>query len=80
MAYVGESRVSARGQMSLPATARHRWHLDNGGLVSHIDLGDVMIILPGGVDALRSEMLAGISEEVWEEATRGFGDPDLATL
>ncbi len=33
----------------------------------------------GGVNALRREMLAAVTEEVCEEARAGFGDPDLAT-
>jgi hypothetical protein len=64
--------------MSLPAAARHRWHLDDGGVVGHIDLGDMVIIVPGGIEALRAEMLAGMTEETWSAAAGGFGDPDLA--
>ena len=30
---IAEFRVSDRGQMALPAEARHRWHLDQGGSV-----------------------------------------------
>jgi hypothetical protein len=40
--------VSTSGQMSLPAEARHRWQLDEGGKVSVVDLGDVVVIAPGG--------------------------------
>jgi hypothetical protein len=36
---VQEYVVSASGQMSLPASARHRWNLDAGGPVDVIDLG-----------------------------------------
>lgn len=28
---------------------------------------------------MRRELLASITPEIWEEAHRGFGDPDLAT-
>lgn len=80
MANLGESKVSSRGQMSLPAATRHRWHLDEGGVVGHIDLGDMVILFPGGIKRLRAEMLSSITEETWDEAAKGFGDPDLANV
>jgi hypothetical protein len=33
--------------MSLPADARRRWKLDQGGPVSVLDLGKVVVIAPG---------------------------------
>jgi hypothetical protein len=66
--------------MSLPAAARHRWQLDDGGVVGHIDLGDMVILIPGGIQRLRAEMLASISEDTWHRAADGFGDPDLANV
>lgn len=48
---VGEVRqylVSSSGQMSLPAAARHRWDLDDGGPVDVIDLGFAVLTLPRG--------------------------------
>ncbi len=62
--------------MSLPAAARHRWQLDDGGRVSYLDLGDAVLLLPGGVEELRAELLSSVD---WEVVHRGFGDPDLAT-
>jgi hypothetical protein len=79
MPEAGELRVSARGQMSLPATARHRWDLDDGGEVGYLDLGDAVVIVPGGVERLRKELLDAVSGEDWEVARAGFGDPDLAS-
>ncbi|HUC35966.1 MAG TPA: AbrB/MazE/SpoVT family DNA-binding domain-containing protein [Acidimicrobiales bacterium] len=75
MAQTGEVKVSERGQMALPAQARHRWGLDDGGSVGWVDLGDAVLLVPGGVDELRKELLAGAD---WEDARSGFGDPDLA--
>ena len=75
----GDLKVSARGQMSLPAAARRRWGLADGGDVGFIDLGDALLIVPGNVDALRQEMLGAIGPERWQEAQTGFGDPELAT-
>lgn len=70
--------MSTRGQMSLPATARHRWGLDDGGEVGYLDIGDAVVIVPGGIVALRRKLLDAVSEADWEEARAGFGDPELA--
>jgi hypothetical protein len=64
--------------MSLPATTRHRWGLDDGGDVAYIDLGDAVVIVPGGVEKLRRHVLESVSEADWEHAQAGFGDPELA--
>lgn len=64
--------------MSLPASARHRWGLDKGGEVGYLDIGDAVILVPGGVDRLRRELLDAVTPEDWDRARQGFGDPDLA--
>lgn len=76
---VGDLKVSSRGQMSLPAAAKRRWGLEDGGTVGFIDLGDAVLVVPGGVDTMRGELLAAVTDAEWAEARRGFGDPDLAT-
>jgi bifunctional DNA-binding transcriptional regulator/antitoxin component of YhaV-PrlF toxin-antitoxin module len=78
MSASGELRVSARGQMSLPATARRRWGLDAGGEVGYLDIGDAVVIVPGGVAKLRRALLDAVSESDWDEARAGLGDADLA--
>jgi bifunctional DNA-binding transcriptional regulator/antitoxin component of YhaV-PrlF toxin-antitoxin module len=78
MGQSGELRVSARGQMSLPATARRRWHLDAGGEVGYLDLGDAVLIVPR-LKRLRRDVFASVRDEDWAKARGGFGDPDLAT-
>ncbi|HXW31956.1 MAG TPA: AbrB/MazE/SpoVT family DNA-binding domain-containing protein [Acidimicrobiales bacterium] len=75
MAQTGDAKVSERGQMALPAQARHRWGLDDGGTVGWIDLGDAVLLLPGAVHELRRELLSAAD---WESARSGFGDPELA--
>ena len=75
MAQTGEVKVSERGQMALPAQARHRWGLDGGGVLGWIDLGDAVLLIPGGVGVLREELLAMAD---CESARSGFGDPELA--
>lgn len=48
MSDVREYLVSSSGQMSLPASARHRWNLDRGGPVDVIDLGFGVLTVPRG--------------------------------
>ena len=77
MARSGEVKVGGRGQMALPAPIRHRWGLEQGGVVGWVDLGDSVLLVPGGVTQLRNELLA---EADWDSARLGFGDPELANL
>ncbi len=79
MESTGDLRVSSRGQMSLPASARRRWRLSGGGEVGYLDLGDAVVIVPGGVSSLRRGLLDAVTAEDWRAAAAGFGDPDLAT-
>lgn len=74
----GQVRITERGQMSLPAQARHRWGLHGGGEVGWIDLGDAVLLVPGGVPAARAALLEALDASDWREAAAGFGDPDLA--
>lgn len=78
MSTTGDLKVSSRGQMSLPASARHRWGLDEGGVVGYLDLGDAVVLVPGGIDELRAALLDAVSDDTWKSARTGFGDPDLA--
>ncbi len=48
MARVATFKVSASGQMSLPASVRHRWRLDRGGKVDVLDLGFGVLTVPAG--------------------------------
>jgi bifunctional DNA-binding transcriptional regulator/antitoxin component of YhaV-PrlF toxin-antitoxin module len=78
MATTGDLKVSSRGQMSLPASTRHRWGLDEGGEVGYLDIGDAVLLVPGGVEQLRSALLDAVTDADWEAARSGFGDPELA--
>jgi hypothetical protein len=64
--------------MSLPARARHRWGLDAGGEVGYLDIGDAVVIVPGGTDQLRRVLFDAVTASDWDDARAGFGDPDLA--
>ncbi len=70
-------RVSTSGQMSLPAAARHRWNLDEGGLVDVVDLGFGVLTLPAGAAArLFDELLPAAARYA---AVACEDDPDLVT-
>jgi bifunctional DNA-binding transcriptional regulator/antitoxin component of YhaV-PrlF toxin-antitoxin module len=79
MTLSGDLKVSARGQMSLPASARRRWRLTDGGDIGYLDLGDALLLVPSGVGSLRRKLLEAVTPADWEAAASGFGDPDLAT-
>ena len=52
---------------------------DDGGQGGYLDLGEVvLLVVPGGIEALRSQVIGAISESDWEAARAGFGDSDLA--
>ena len=75
---IQEYLVSASGQMSLPAAARRRWHLDKGGPVDVIDLGFGVLTAPQGT----ARTLLGdlITRDQHAEFVRSLhDDPDLAT-
>lgn len=78
MSKTGNLRVSARGQISLPATARRRWGLDCGGKVGYLDIGNAVLLVPGDVEKLRRELLESVTDQDWQLARAGFGDSDLA--
>jgi hypothetical protein len=65
--------------MSLPAAARRRWRLGRGGAVGYLDLGDAVVIVPGGIKRLRRQLFDAVTPEEWQRAAEGFGDPDLST-
>jgi len=64
--------------MSLPAATRRRWGLEDGGSVGYLDIGEAVLLVPGGVESLRRELLGSVADQDWEAARDGFGDPELA--
>ncbi len=73
-----EYLVSASGQMSLPAGARHRWHLDGGGPVDVIDLGFGVLTVPKGTGQELFDDL--VTRDQHAAYVRSLDDdPDLAT-
>ncbi|MDQ6839923.1 MAG: AbrB/MazE/SpoVT family DNA-binding domain-containing protein [Actinomycetota bacterium] len=78
MSAIQEYLVSSSGQMSLPAAARHRWDLDQGGPVDVLDLGYGVLTLPKGEGRRLLGDLLG-REEHAERVRELADDPDLAT-
>jgi hypothetical protein len=52
--------------------------LNNGGEVGFLDLGDLMLLVPGGAAGLKQQLFASLGEDDWARARAGFGDPNLA--
>lgn len=78
MASVREFLVSSSGQLSLPAAARHRWNLDDGGPVDVVDLGFAVMIVPKGqARQLLDDLLPRDTHA--EFVASLAADPDLAT-
>jgi bifunctional DNA-binding transcriptional regulator/antitoxin component of YhaV-PrlF toxin-antitoxin module len=79
MKRTGDLKVSQRGQMSLPASTRRRWGMAMGGEVGYLDLGDAIVLVPGGVENLRRQLLEAVTDADWADARAGFGDEELST-
>ncbi|MGH9185178.1 MAG: AbrB/MazE/SpoVT family DNA-binding domain-containing protein [Acidimicrobiales bacterium] len=74
-------RVSERGQMALPAEARRRWNLTDGGSVEVADLGDALVIVPAGRGGLRAMLRDAVNEAGGYKDLAGrvaSEEPDLA--
>jgi AbrB family looped-hinge helix DNA binding protein len=77
MAQAEKFKVSTSGQMSLPAAVRHRWNLDEGGIVEVLDLGFGVLTVPSGYTGqLLDELLPA---QVHYDAVAAEEDPDLVT-
>ncbi len=59
---VAEFKVSERGQMALPAEARRRWDMTQGGTVEIADLGNALLIVPAGRGGLRAFLRTAIED------------------
>lgn len=78
MSGVQQYVVSSSGQMSLPASARHRWKLEGGGPVEVIDLGWGVLTVPKGAGRRLLDDL--LSRDEHAAFVRSLADdPDLAT-
>lgn len=67
--------------MALPAEARRRWNLTEGGAVEVADLGDALVIVPAGRGGLRGLVRAAIEDAGgYEKLASAIADdePELA--
>jgi AbrB family looped-hinge helix DNA binding protein len=78
MSSLANVKVSNRGQMSLPASARRRWGFEDGGEVGVIDLDGALLLVPGGIQAAKRALHAAISDGRYERVVAQIDDPDLA--
>ena len=46
----------------MPAEARRRWELNEGGAVEIADLGDALLIVPAGRGGLRARLRESVEE------------------
>jgi bifunctional DNA-binding transcriptional regulator/antitoxin component of YhaV-PrlF toxin-antitoxin module len=73
----GVYKVSSRGQFSLPADARRRWGIEDGGEVELFDLGNCVVMLPVGEGSVRASLARALTAERYCEYVEGIDDPDL---
>ncbi|MGI9118556.1 MAG: hypothetical protein ACR2G7_00205 [Acidimicrobiales bacterium] len=78
MSKISDVKVSYRGQMSMPAAARRRWGLADGGRIGAIDLGEAILLVPGGIAAARRALADAVGDGRYEAAVADIDDPDLA--
>jgi bifunctional DNA-binding transcriptional regulator/antitoxin component of YhaV-PrlF toxin-antitoxin module len=69
--------VSPRGQFSLPADARRRWGIEDGGEVEVFDLGECVVMLPVGASSARVSIARALTAQRYREYVESIDDPDL---
>lgn len=70
-------KVSPRGQFSLPAVARRRWGIEDGGEVELFDLGSCVVMLPVGDSSARASLARALTADRYREHVEQIDDPDL---
>ena len=71
-----QAKVSHRGQANLPADLRRRWGISEGGEIGLVDLGDAVLIVPGGTAAARAE-LRRVLRDRYDEGLAALADDEL---
>jgi bifunctional DNA-binding transcriptional regulator/antitoxin component of YhaV-PrlF toxin-antitoxin module len=72
------SRVSNRGQTSVPACLRHRWGIAEGGDIVFLDLGVAALVFPNGIEDAQAEVRRVLLSGAYENGVALIDDPDLA--
>ena len=70
-------KVSPRGQFSLPADARHRWGIEDGGEVEVFDLGNCVVMLPVGESSARASLAHALTAARYRRHVDAVDDPNL---
>jgi hypothetical protein len=61
----------------LPADARRRWGIEDGGEVEVFDLGNCVVMLPVGAASARASLARLLTAERYRESVQQIDDPDL---
>ncbi len=63
--------------MSFPATTRQRWGIADGGDVEVFDLGEAVVILPGGAGAAKRALAKALTTKDYAAFRSNIADVDL---
>jgi bifunctional DNA-binding transcriptional regulator/antitoxin component of YhaV-PrlF toxin-antitoxin module len=63
--------------LSFPATTRQRWGITDGGDVEVFDLGDAVVILPGGTGAAKRALAKALTRSNYAAFRSSVDDVDL---
>lgn len=73
---VVSTRVSHRGQTTLPANLRRRWGIEDGGEVGVLDLGNAALVVPGGIESAKLELFR-VLKTAYADGLDQLDDPEL---
>lgn len=73
---ISSTRVSHRGQTTLPANLRRRWGIEDGGEVGVLDLGNAALVVPGGIEAAKLELFR-VLKTTYTDGLDQLDDPEL---
>ncbi len=73
---VTSTRVSHRGQTTLPANLRRRWGIEEGGEVGVLDLGNAALVIPGGIESAKLELFR-VLKTTYADGLGQLDDPEL---
>lgn len=75
-AAASSTRVSHRGQTTLPANLRRRWGIEDGGEVGVLDLGNAALVIPGGIESAKLELFR-VLKTTYTDGLDQLDDPEL---
>jgi len=75
-AAASNTRVSYRGQTTLPAHLRRRWGIEEGGEIGVLDLGSAALVVPGGIESAKLELFR-VLKTTYADGLDQLDDPEL---